>query len=121
MIMVETGIADDNYIEIRSGISPGDEVVSGPYTAINRDLRSRLGGAVALPLGLDTGPFRSGPSELGELSVPGYLLDVVEKNLVLLRPVGQPVEIDIARPQRWIQPSQRNEFIQRRLELRAIG
>src|SRR4029077_7416885 len=42
MIMVEKGIADDNYIEIRSGISPGDEVVSGPYTAINRDLRSRL-------------------------------------------------------------------------------
>jgi HlyD family secretion protein len=39
IIPVESGIADDNYIEIRSGINPGDEVVSGSYTAISRDLK----------------------------------------------------------------------------------
>jgi HlyD family secretion protein len=36
---VEPGIADDNYIQIISGIKAGDEVVSGPYTAISRDLK----------------------------------------------------------------------------------
>ena len=36
---VETGIADTNYIEIKSGIKPGDEVVSGSYTAISRKLK----------------------------------------------------------------------------------
>src|ERR1051326_58774 len=36
---VETGIADAPYIEIKSGIKPGDEVVSGSYTAISRRLK----------------------------------------------------------------------------------
>ncbi len=36
---VETGIADSTYIEIKSGINPGDEVVSGSYTAISRRLK----------------------------------------------------------------------------------
>ncbi len=36
---VETGIADTTYIEIKSGIQPGDEVVSGSYTAISRKLK----------------------------------------------------------------------------------
>jgi HlyD family secretion protein len=35
---VELGIADDNYIQIISGIKADDEVVTGPYTAISRDL-----------------------------------------------------------------------------------
>jgi HlyD family secretion protein len=39
MQKVETGIADSTYIEIRSGIKPGDEVVSGSYTAISRKLK----------------------------------------------------------------------------------
>jgi HlyD family secretion protein len=39
MVPVESGIADDNYIEIRSGVKSGDEVVSGSYTAISRDLK----------------------------------------------------------------------------------
>jgi HlyD family secretion protein len=39
MVPVESGIADDNYIEIQSGIKPGDEVISGSYTAISRDLK----------------------------------------------------------------------------------
>jgi HlyD family secretion protein len=36
---VETGIADNTYIEIKSGLKPGDEVVSGSYTAISRKLK----------------------------------------------------------------------------------
>jgi HlyD family secretion protein len=39
LVPVESGIADDNYIEIQSGIKPGDEVISGSYTAISRDLK----------------------------------------------------------------------------------
>jgi HlyD family secretion protein len=36
---VETGIADNTYIEIKSGIKPGEEVVSGSYAAISRNLK----------------------------------------------------------------------------------
>ncbi|MEY2486877.1 MAG: HlyD family secretion protein [Verrucomicrobiota bacterium] len=36
---VTTGIADDTYMEIKSGIKPGDEVVSGSYSAISRKLK----------------------------------------------------------------------------------
>jgi HlyD family secretion protein len=39
MQKVETGIADSNYIEIKSGVKPGDEIVSGSYTAISRRLK----------------------------------------------------------------------------------
>jgi HlyD family secretion protein len=39
IVPVETGIADDNYLQIVSGIRPGDLVVSGPYTAISKDLK----------------------------------------------------------------------------------
>jgi len=39
MQKVETGIADTAFIEIKSGIKPGDEVVSGSYTAISRKLK----------------------------------------------------------------------------------
>lgn len=39
MQKVETGIADTTFIEIRSGVKPGDEVVSGSYTAISRKLK----------------------------------------------------------------------------------
>lgn len=39
MQKVETGIADNTFIEIRTGIKPGDEVVSGSYTAISRRLK----------------------------------------------------------------------------------
>jgi len=48
LIPVQTGIADNNIIEIRSGIKEGDEVVSGSYTAISKDLkdgsRVKIGG-----------------------------------------------------------------------------
>jgi len=39
MQKVDTGIADNTFIEIRSGVKPGDEIVSGSYTAISRRLK----------------------------------------------------------------------------------
>lgn len=36
---VTTGISDDTYMEIKSGIQPGDEVISGSYSAISRKLK----------------------------------------------------------------------------------
>jgi HlyD family secretion protein len=36
---VTTGIADDTYMEIKSGINAGDEVISGSYSAISRKLK----------------------------------------------------------------------------------
>jgi HlyD family secretion protein len=39
MQKVETGIADSTDIEIKSGVKPGEEVVSGSYTAISRKLK----------------------------------------------------------------------------------
>lgn len=39
MKKVETGIADNTFIEIRSGLKPGEEIVSGSYTAISRRLK----------------------------------------------------------------------------------
>jgi HlyD family secretion protein len=39
MKKVVTGIADDTSIEIKSGIAPGDEVISGSYSAISRKLK----------------------------------------------------------------------------------
>ena len=36
---VVTGIADDNYIQIVKGVDVGDEVVSGPYTALSKTLK----------------------------------------------------------------------------------
>jgi HlyD family secretion protein len=39
MAKVTTGISDDTYTEIKSGIQPGDEVISGSYSAISRKLK----------------------------------------------------------------------------------
>src|SRR5437899_6048815 len=41
LVKVVTGIADDSYMEIKSGIQPGDEVISGSYSAISRKLKER--------------------------------------------------------------------------------
>jgi len=43
---VTTGISDDTYTEIKSGIQAGDEVISGSYSAISRKLKE--GAKVAL-------------------------------------------------------------------------
>lgn len=37
---VETGIADNSYIEIKSGLQEGEEVVTGSYAAISRELKN---------------------------------------------------------------------------------
>jgi len=39
MRRVETGIADLTHIEVKSGLQSGDEIVSGSYTAITRQLK----------------------------------------------------------------------------------
>jgi HlyD family secretion protein len=39
MVRVETGIQDASHIEIKSGLKPGDEVVSGSFGAITRTLK----------------------------------------------------------------------------------
>jgi HlyD family secretion protein len=39
LVKVTTGISDDTYTEIKSGIQPGDEVISGTYSAISRKLK----------------------------------------------------------------------------------
>ncbi len=46
MQKVETGIADNTHIEVKSGVKAGDEVVSGTYAAISRRLKD--GAAVVL-------------------------------------------------------------------------
>ena len=39
---VETGIQDDQNIEIISGINEGDEVVKAPYSAVSKKLRNEM-------------------------------------------------------------------------------
>ncbi|PWT84617.1 MAG: efflux RND transporter periplasmic adaptor subunit [Acidobacteria bacterium] len=39
LVPVQTGIADDNFIEVKSGVQSGDEIVSGSYTALSKDLK----------------------------------------------------------------------------------
>jgi len=39
LVKVTTGISDDTYTEIKSGVKPGDEIISGTYSAISRKLK----------------------------------------------------------------------------------
>ena len=39
MSEVKTGIQDDTYIQVLSGVNEGDEIVKGPYTVISRKLK----------------------------------------------------------------------------------
>jgi len=41
-VAVTTGIQDDSYIQILSGLKEGDEVVSAPYTAISKTLNDKM-------------------------------------------------------------------------------
>lgn len=41
-VLVTTGIQDDSYIQILSGLKAGDEVVSAPYSAISKDLKDGM-------------------------------------------------------------------------------
>jgi HlyD family secretion protein len=38
MVEVTTGISDDTHIQIRSGLSGGEQVITGPYSAVSREL-----------------------------------------------------------------------------------
>jgi HlyD family secretion protein len=38
-VKVTTGISDDTFMEIKSGVQAGDEVISGSYSAISRKLK----------------------------------------------------------------------------------
>ncbi|MEL6443614.1 MAG: efflux RND transporter periplasmic adaptor subunit [Bacteroidota bacterium] len=39
IVEVETGIADDTYIEIRSGLQAGEQVITGPFRALRTELK----------------------------------------------------------------------------------
>jgi HlyD family secretion protein len=39
-VTVTTGIQDDEYIEIKSGLTGDEEVITGPYSAISRTLKN---------------------------------------------------------------------------------
>lgn len=39
MVYVTTGIQDNDYIEIKTGIQPGDEIIAGPYGAVSKTLK----------------------------------------------------------------------------------
>ena len=41
-VAVTTGIQDDSYIQILSGLKGGEEVVSAPYTAISKVLSDKM-------------------------------------------------------------------------------
>jgi HlyD family secretion protein len=41
-VAVTTGIQDDSYIQVLSGLKSGDEVVSAPYTAISKTLADKM-------------------------------------------------------------------------------
>lgn len=40
MVEVKTGIQDDEYIQVLSGVEEGDMIISGPYSAISRKLKA---------------------------------------------------------------------------------
>ena len=39
---IETGIQDDQNIEIISGLNEGDEVIRAPYSAVSKKLRNDM-------------------------------------------------------------------------------
>jgi HlyD family secretion protein len=46
---VDTGIADNTWIEVKKGVKAGDEVVSGSYAAISRQLKDGMAVHVEQP------------------------------------------------------------------------
>jgi HlyD family secretion protein len=49
MQKVETGIADDTWIEVKTGVQPGEEIVAGTYAAISRTLKDGMKVEVEAP------------------------------------------------------------------------
>ena len=42
MVKVKTGIQDNEYIQILSGLEPGQEIITGPYSTVSRKLKNGL-------------------------------------------------------------------------------
>ncbi len=42
LVKVKTGISDDTYIEIKEGLSGTEEIVTGPYRAISKELEDNI-------------------------------------------------------------------------------
>lgn len=42
MVEVKTGIQNDEYIEVLSGLKAGDQVIEGPYSVVSRKLKSGM-------------------------------------------------------------------------------
>jgi HlyD family secretion protein len=40
--IVKTGIQDNNNIEIREGLTEGDQIVTGPYHAVSKTLKDSM-------------------------------------------------------------------------------
>jgi len=40
MHIVTTGIQDDDFIEIKTGLKAGDKIISGPYSTVSRTLET---------------------------------------------------------------------------------
>ena len=38
LVIVQTGIQDDEYIQVKQGLTPGKKVVTGPYNTVSKDL-----------------------------------------------------------------------------------
>ena len=57
MVEVETGIADDTHIAVQSGLSGGETVIVGPFSAVSRELQPGM--AVEVEGG--GGPAQRGP------------------------------------------------------------
>jgi HlyD family secretion protein len=49
MQKVDSGIADNTWIEVKSGVKPGDEVVSGTYAEISRKLKDGMAVRIEKP------------------------------------------------------------------------
>ena len=37
---IKTGIQDNDFIEIKSGLNKGEEIISGPYSAVSKILKN---------------------------------------------------------------------------------
>lgn len=53
VVDVKTGISDDSYIEIESGLNGDEQIVSGPYKAISKELEN--GSKIMIQSGKGTG------------------------------------------------------------------
>ncbi len=46
---VETGIADNTHLEIKKGVAVGEEIVTGPFRAVSRQLKDKMKVALEQP------------------------------------------------------------------------